>query len=65
MAAKVEDLDDPVKKEAAATWLRWCENYARKLDPLVRDVATPVIAAPGYEELNAAKKRLGLSRGLW
>jgi hypothetical protein len=65
MASHVAGLEDPVRNEAGAEWLQWCEDYARRLDPLARDVVTPRVSAPGYEEMAAAKKRLGLRDGYW
>jgi hypothetical protein len=65
MAARIEAISDAEEREAAVSWVEWCEAFATKQDPFERPIRQPKVKEPGYSELQEFRKRLGLHRSFW
>ena len=65
MAARVEQIADVEEREAASSWLAWCQAYVSKQDPFEWPIRKPKVKEPGYSELQQFRNRLGFNRSFW
>jgi hypothetical protein len=61
MATRIDGMTDDADRDAAAEWLRWCEEYTASRDPFSKPIRRPQVKTPGFSQLQDFRRRLGFA----